>query len=118
MLYWLLGLSTPVTATSGQLHLTDILSSTENLRSPLDRIPPILTPAASVLPEDEIHEENDHDHKQNTADMEDDLSDSLGDNLGDIRTNNPGKPEPTTQSEITSMRKMMEEQREMLNNAI
>jgi len=42
--------------------------------------------------------------------MEDTLSDGLGDNLS--------KPEPTMQSEIASMRKMMEEQREMLNNAI
>jgi hypothetical protein len=42
--------------------------------------------------------------------MEDTLSDGLGDNLSE--------PEPTMQSEIASMRKMMEEQREMLNNAI
>jgi hypothetical protein len=50
--------------------------------------------------------------------MEDTLSDGLGDNLGDVLGDKPSESEPTTQSEITSMRKMMEEQREMLNNAI
>jgi len=50
--------------------------------------------------------------------MEDALSDGLGDNLSDVLGNNPSEPEPTTQSEIASMRKMMDEQREMLNNAI
>jgi small-conductance mechanosensitive channel len=50
--------------------------------------------------------------------MEDTLSNGLGDNLRDVLGDNPGEPEPTTESEIASMRKMMEEQREMLNNAI
>jgi small-conductance mechanosensitive channel len=50
--------------------------------------------------------------------MQDALSDVLGDNLSDVLGDNPSEPEPTTQSEITSIRKMMEEQREMLNNAI
>jgi hypothetical protein len=50
--------------------------------------------------------------------MEDAMSDGLGDNLSDILVDNPSEPEPTTQSEITSMRTMIEEQREMLNNAI
>jgi hypothetical protein len=50
--------------------------------------------------------------------MEDALSDGLGDNLSDILGNNPSEPEPTTQSEVASMRKTMEEQREMLNDAI
>ena len=100
----------PKKAARGQLRLASIRSSTENLRSPLGRVTPILTRGASVLPEDEIHDEDDHDDEENTADMEDTLSDGLGDNLSE--------PEPTMQSEIASMRKMMEEQREMLNNAI
>jgi len=50
--------------------------------------------------------------------MEAALSDGLGDNLSDVLGDNPSQPEPTTQSEIASMRKMMEEQQEMLNNAI
>jgi len=50
--------------------------------------------------------------------MEDALSDGLGYNLSDVLGDNPCAPEPTMQSEFLSMRKMMEEQREMLNNAI
>jgi tRNA A37 N6-isopentenylltransferase MiaA len=50
--------------------------------------------------------------------MEDALSDGLGDNLSDILGNNPSEPEPTTQSEVASMLKTMEEHREMLNDAI
>jgi len=50
--------------------------------------------------------------------MEDDLSDCLGDNLSDFLGDNPSKPEPTTQYEIASMQKMVEEQQEMLNNAL
>jgi len=50
--------------------------------------------------------------------MQDALSDDLGDNLSDVLGYNPSEPEPTTQSEIASMRKKMEEEREMLNNAI
>ena len=50
--------------------------------------------------------------------MEDALSNGLGDNLSDVLGDNPSEPEPTTQSEIASMQKMMEEQRELLNNAI
>jgi len=50
--------------------------------------------------------------------MDDALSDGLGDHLSDVLGDNPSKPEPTTQSKIVSMRKMMEEQRAMLNNAI
>jgi hypothetical protein len=67
---------------------------------------------------DEIHEKNDCHEEENTADMEDDLSNSLGDNLGDILCDDPSEPEPTTQSAIESMRKIMDEQREMLNHAI
>ena len=41
--------------------------------------------------------------------MEDALSDGLGDNLSEVMSDNPTNvPEPTTQSEIGSMRKMME----------
>jgi len=65
-----------------------------------------------------MHDEDDHDDKENTADMEDALSDSLGDNLSDVLGDNNSEPELTTQSMIGSMRKMMEAQREMLNNAI
>ena len=108
----------PKKAARGQLRLASIRSSTENLWSPLGRVTPILTRGASVLPEDEIHDEDDHDYEENTTDMEDALSDGLGDNLSDVLGDNPSEPEPTMQSEIASMRKMMEEQREMLNNAI
>jgi len=100
----------PKKAARGQLRLASIRSSTDNLRSPLGRVTPIPTREASVLPEDEIHDEDDHDDEENTANMDDALSDSLGDNLSE--------PEPPTQFEIPSMRKMMEEQREMLNNDI
>ena len=85
---------------------------------PLGRVTPILSRSASVLPEDQIHDEDDHDKEENTADMEDALSDGLRDNLSDVLGDNPSEPEPTAQSKLTSMRKMMEEQREMLNNAI
>jgi hypothetical protein len=71
-----------------------------------------------VLLQQEIYDEVDHDDEQNTADMEDALSNGLGDNLSDVLGEDPSKPEPTTQSEIVSMPKMMEEQRAMLNNAI
>jgi hypothetical protein len=50
--------------------------------------------------------------------MEHALSDSLGDNLSNVPDDNSLELEPTTQSEIASMRKMMEEHLEMLNNAI
>jgi len=100
------------------LRLASIRSSTGNLPSPLGWVTLILTPGASVLPEDEICHENDHDDEENTAYMEDDLSDGLGDKLSDVLDDNPSEPEPTTQSEIASMRMMMEEQPEMLNNAI
>jgi len=90
----------------------------ENLRSPLGWVTPILTWGASVLLEDGFCDENDHDDEENTADIEDALSNGLGDNLRNVLADNPSEPELTTQSEIVSMRKMMEEQREMLNNAI
>jgi hypothetical protein len=77
---------------------------------PRGPVTPILTRGASVLPEDDIHDEDDHDDEENTANTEDALSDVLGDNLS--------APEPTAQSEIASMRKMMEEQPEMLNTSI
>jgi len=108
----------PKKAARGQLRLASIHSSTENLRSSLGRVPSIPTRRASVLPEDEIDDEDDDDDKENIADMEDALSDALGDNLSDVLGENPSELEPTTQSEITPMRKMMEEQREMLINAI
>jgi hypothetical protein len=51
--------------------------------------------------------------------MEDALNDSLGDNLSKVLSDKArNEPEPTKESEITSMRKMMQEQRDMLNNAI
>jgi hypothetical protein len=51
--------------------------------------------------------------------MEDALRDSLGDNVSEVlRDNRRNEPEPTTQSEIASMRNIMEEQREMLTNVI
>jgi hypothetical protein len=66
----------------------------------------------------EIHNKDDQDDEEITAATEDVLTDSLGDNLCDVLGDNSSEPEPTTQSEIASMRKMMEELREMLNNAI
>jgi len=50
--------------------------------------------------------------------MEDALSDGLRDKLSEVLGDNPSEPEHTTQFEIASMGRMMEEQREMLNNAI
>jgi len=108
----------PKNAARGQLRLARIRSSTENLWLPLGRVTPILSLGASVLPEHEIHDEDNHDDEENTADMEDALSDVLGDNLSDVLGDNPSEPEPTTRSEIASTRKMVEEQREILNNAI
>jgi hypothetical protein len=105
-------------AARGQWRLASIRSSTENLQSPLGRVTAILTWGASVLREDEIHDKDNHDDEENTADIEDALSDILGDNLSDVLGDNPSEPESTTQSEIASTRKMMEEQREMLNNPI
>jgi len=106
------------TAARGQVRLACICSSTENLRSPLGRVTLILTWGASVLPEDELRDEDNQVDDENTAVMEQDLSDGQGDDLSAILGDNPSEPEPTMQSEIASMRKMMEEQREMLNNAI
>jgi hypothetical protein len=54
--------------------------------------------------------------QENTADIEDDPSYRLGDNICDILSDNLSQPKPTTQSEIASMRKVMEEQWETLNN--
>jgi len=65
-----------------------------------------------------LRDEDNQDDDENTAVMEQDLSDGQGDDLSAILGDNPSEPEPTMQSEIASMRKMMEEQREMLNNAI
>ena len=61
---------------------------------------------------------DDHDDKEHTPEMEDALSNCLGGSLIDVLGDNPTEPELTTQSEIASMRKMMQEQQEMLNNVI
>jgi len=50
--------------------------------------------------------------------MEDDLSHGQGNKLSDNLGGNRSELEPTIQCEISSMRGMMEKQREMLNNAI
>jgi hypothetical protein len=50
--------------------------------------------------------------------MEDALSDTVGNILRDVLSDNPCEPEPTNQFVIASMRKMMQELREMLNNAL
>jgi len=50
--------------------------------------------------------------------MDDGLSNGLGNNLSNNLGDNASESEPTTQSDIVSMWKMMEEPREMLNNAI
>ena len=108
----------PKTGARGQVRLPSIRPSTENLGSPLGQVTPILPHGASVLPEEEIHDEDDQDDEENPADMEDASNKGLGDNLSDVLGDNPSKPEPTTQSEIATMRKMMDKQRVMLNNAI
>jgi hypothetical protein len=95
-------------AAKGQLRLASIHLSIDNQRRPLGQVTAILTRGACILPKDELHEEEDHDNEENSADIEDALSNSPGDNLSE--------PELTTQSELVSMRKMMEEQREMFNN--
>jgi len=86
----------PKKAARGQLRLASIRSSMEDLRSPLGRGTPILTGGASVLPQDEIHDEVDHNDEENTADMEAALSDGLGNNLCDVLGDNPSEPVPTT----------------------
>jgi len=91
----------PKKASRDQLRLASTGSSTENLRSPLGRVTPILTRRVSVLQEDEIYDESDRHNEDITADREDDLSECLG--------GNPSAPEPTMQSEIATMRKMREE---------
>ena len=94
----------------GRSSLARTWSSTKNLQSHLGRVTPILTQWSSVLQDDEIYDESDHKDKENTADMEDNQSDSLCNNLNE--------PEATTQSKIKSMWKMMDEQHEMLHDAI
>jgi len=42
----------------------------------------------------------------------------LADDLSDGLSDKPSEPEPAMQSEMASMRKMMEDQQEMPNNAI
>jgi len=64
-----------------QLHLARTRLSPENLRSPLSRVPGILTWLVSVLQEGKVYVDSDHDDKANTADSEDGLSDGLGNNL-------------------------------------
>jgi len=46
------------------------------------------------------------------------LSEGLGENKTDVLGANASEPEPTIESEIASMGKIMEEQCEILNNAI
>lgn len=66
------------------MRLSSIGSSTENLRLPVSRIISIFSQGPSVLPEDEIREEDDHDDEEYTTDMENALHDGLGDNLSDV----------------------------------
>ena len=70
----------PKKAARDQLRLASTRSSTENLRSPLGRVTPILTRRVSVLQEHAIYDRSDHDDEENTAGREDDLRDGLGDN--------------------------------------
>jgi hypothetical protein len=90
----------PEIAARDQLRLASTRSTTENLRSPLDRVTPIFTRRVLVLQEDEIYDESDCDDDENNGDREDNLSNGLCNNLGE--------PEPTTQSNIAAIRKMME----------
>jgi len=87
------------------------------LISPPGQVTPIPTRRCSLHSEDEIHDENDHDDEEKTADMENDLSNCLGNNLENLLADKPNELGPMTQSEIASMRKMIEAQRGMLNNA-
>lgn len=89
----------------------------ENLWSPLGHVTTILTQGAYVLRQDEIQDEDDHHNKDNTADIADYLTAGVGHDRCDILGDNPCEPEPATQSELTLMRTIMEEQREMLTNA-
>jgi len=102
----------------GQSPFASISSSTENLRSPLRWVTPILTWGATVHLEDEIHDENDHDKADSTANMDEDLINGQGVNVSDILGDNRSEPTPTMQSKIASMRKMTEELREIPHNAI
>jgi hypothetical protein len=70
-------------------------------------VTPILTQGASGLPEDEIHDKDDHDDTANIAHVDDALSDGLGDNLSNVLGDNPREPKHTIQSEIASMQKIM-----------
>jgi len=65
-----------------------------------------------------IHDPSANTDENNPADMDDDLSEGLGENLSDVRCDNLSKPETTTGSGITSILKMIEDKRAMLNNAI
>jgi hypothetical protein len=93
----------PTKAARGRLNLASTGSRTENQRSPISRVTPILIQAASIMPEDEIHYEDDYDNKENTAEMDDVKSYGAGDNLRKVLGDNPSEPKPTTQSEIVSM---------------
>jgi len=108
----------PETAGSSQLHLAGIHFSMENLASPLSRVTHILTGWVSVLLINEIHHENEHNDEEDTATMESCQNYGLGNNVSNVWDDNPSEPERMMQSKITSMWKMMEEQFEILNNAI
>jgi hypothetical protein len=56
---------------------------------PHGRVIPIFTGGASVLPQHEIHDKDDHDEEEHTADMEDALKYDLGDNLSNILGDHP-----------------------------
>lgn len=94
----------PEKAVRGQFRLASIRASTEYLWSPIGRPTPILSRGATVLLEDDIHDEDDHDDEEFNADIDDALSDGLGDNLSDVLEDNPSAPEPITQPEFVSMR--------------
>lgn len=84
----------------------------------MGQVTKILTRGASILPEDEIYEKYDHDEEEYTGDTQYALSDCLGDNRSDVLSDNLSEPEPTSESKMASMRKTMEEPRELLSNAI
>jgi len=65
-----------------------------------------------------MQNKNHHDDKADPADMEDNMFGGPSDYLSNIIAGNVSEPEPTTQSEIMSMWKMMGKQWQMLDNTI
>jgi len=105
-------------AARGQMCMASTWLSMDHLRSPLGQVTSILSRQASILQQDDIYVESYEDNEENTSNLEHNLSEGPGDNLSDGLGYNLSKPESTMESENASMRKMMEEQQQILDNAI